>query len=376
MIDLLENRDPDRFRALFDALPPAMLELLADLSPLGVSAQLRAPVELVVPPHDQYFPLGEAEALARSLPNVHLDDYRRPRPHAAIARAPRRVPELPALRRPRAGRCRWTMSSPPATNVLLVATLVVTIAAVAEFLRRAEGGGDVSAETTGAFLALFTVLFAMRVAGQLVVRRAAPRWLPPMDRWNLMPYRLLLPIQLVLLAVMSWIVSLLARRRGTPRRAAPRTRALRRRLRFLYAGSMVVRYAVRMRRRPGERWFGGADPDRLPRRARGLPLHLRELPCLPLSSRSSIVGRAPRGSPRAPRSSSSGDAPVVLERDAQVGRALGDGVTTGCASTPCGGSRGFRYHATPALRSRDTCPRTRSPRTCATTPPGWSSTCA
>ena len=59
------------------------------------------------------------------------------------------------------------MSSPPATNVLLVATLVVTIAAVAEFLRRAEGGGDVSAETTGGFLAVFTVLFAMRVAGQL-----------------------------------------------------------------------------------------------------------------------------------------------------------------------------------------------------------------
>jgi hypothetical protein len=29
---------------------------------------------------------------------------------------------------------------------------------------------------------------------------------------------------------------------------------------FLYAGSMVVRYAVRMRRQPGERWFGGAIP--------------------------------------------------------------------------------------------------------------------
>jgi hypothetical protein len=49
-----------------------MLELLDDLSPLGVSAHLRAPVEVVVPPHDEYFPLREAEALARSLPNVHL----------------------------------------------------------------------------------------------------------------------------------------------------------------------------------------------------------------------------------------------------------------------------------------------------------------
>ena len=152
------------------------------------------------------------------------------------------------------------MSSPPATNVLLVAILVVTIAAVAEFLRRAEGGGDVSAETTGAFLALFTVLFAMRVVGQLVVRYAAPRWLPPMDRWNLMPYRLLLPIQLVLLAVMSWIsLSLLADEgflaephRGLGLFAVGFS--------FLYAGSVVVRYAVRMSRRPGERWFGGAIP--------------------------------------------------------------------------------------------------------------------
>ena len=28
----------------------------------------------------------------------------------------------------------------------------------------------------------------------------------------------------------------------------------------VYAGSMVVRYGVRMRRRPEERWFGGAIP--------------------------------------------------------------------------------------------------------------------
>ena len=152
------------------------------------------------------------------------------------------------------------MSSPPATNVLLVATLVVTITAVAEFLRRTEGGSDVPAETTGVFLALFTVLFAVRVAGQLVVRYAAPRWLPPMDRWNLMPYRLLLPIQLVLLAVMSWISLSLLTDEGflaEPHRGLGLFAVG---FSFLYAGSVVVRYAVRMRRRPGERWFGGAIP--------------------------------------------------------------------------------------------------------------------
>jgi hypothetical protein len=152
------------------------------------------------------------------------------------------------------------VSSPRATNVLLVATLVVTIAALAEFLRRTDGGGDVSAETTGAFLALFTVLFAVRVAGQLVVRYVAPRWLPPMDRWNLMPYRLLLPIQVVLVAVMSWIsISLLADEGllAEPHRGLGLIAIV---FSFLYAGSVIVRYAVRMSRRPGERWFGGAIP--------------------------------------------------------------------------------------------------------------------
>ncbi len=152
------------------------------------------------------------------------------------------------------------MSSPRATNVLLVATLVVTMAAVVEFLRRTEGGGDVSAETAGAFLALFTVLFAVRVAGQLVVRRAAPRWLPQMDRWNLMPYRLLLPIQLVLLAVMSWISLSLLADEGLPAEPHRGLGLFAVGFSFLYAGSMVVRYTVRMRRQPGERWFGGAIP--------------------------------------------------------------------------------------------------------------------
>jgi uncharacterized protein len=149
--------------------------------------------------------------------------------------------------------------SPPATKVALVATLVVTIAAVAEYLRR-TGADEVEPEVAGAFLALFIGLFALRVVGQVVVLLAAPSWLPPMDRWNLMPYRLLLPIQLVFLAVMSWIwIGLIADdgfvaepHRGFGLFAIG--------LSLAYAGSMVVRYAVRMRRRPGERWFGGAIP--------------------------------------------------------------------------------------------------------------------
>jgi uncharacterized protein len=149
--------------------------------------------------------------------------------------------------------------SPPATNAILVATLVVTVAAVVEFLRR-TGGDDVDPQVAGGFLALFTGLFALRVLGQIVVLLSAPRWLPPMDRWNLMPYRLLLPIQLAFLAVMCWIwISLLAERGfvAEPNRGFGLFAIV---VSVVYAGSMVIRYAVRMRRRPGERWFGGAIP--------------------------------------------------------------------------------------------------------------------
>jgi uncharacterized protein len=149
--------------------------------------------------------------------------------------------------------------SPPATNAILVATLVVTVAAVVEFLRR-TGADEVDPQVAGGFLALFTGLFALRVAGQIVVLLAAPGWLPPMDRWNLMPYRLLLPSQLAFLAVMCWIwISLLAERGlvAEPHRGFGLFAIA---LSVVYAGSMVIRYAVRMRRRPGERWFGGAIP--------------------------------------------------------------------------------------------------------------------
>ena len=149
--------------------------------------------------------------------------------------------------------------SPPATNAILVATLVVTIAAVAEFLRR-TGTDDVDPQVAGAFLCLFTALFALRVAGQLVVRRWAPRWLPPTDRWNLMPYRLLLPIQFAFLAVMSWIWIGLLADAGVVAEPRQGFGVLLIGLSLAYAGAMVVRYAVRMIRRPGERWFGGAIP--------------------------------------------------------------------------------------------------------------------
>ena len=42
----------------------------------------------------------------------------------------------------------------------------------------------------GPYLWTLTVLLVGRVAGQLVVARCAPRWLPPMEQWQsgLLPY--------------------------------------------------------------------------------------------------------------------------------------------------------------------------------------------
>ena len=68
------------------------------------------------------------------------------------------------------------------------------------------------AAVMGALLALFL----LRVVGQVVVATAAPRWLPPIARWysGLMPYRYLLPTQIVFLVVMTAMTVSVAR--GAP----------------------------------------------------------------------------------------------------------------------------------------------------------------
>jgi hypothetical protein len=47
-------------------------------------------------------------------------------------------------------------------------------------------------------------LFVARVLGQILAATVRPRWLPPMARWysGVMPYRYLLPSQLLIIALM------------------------------------------------------------------------------------------------------------------------------------------------------------------------------
>jgi acetyl esterase/lipase len=84
VLSVLTNRDPARFSELFDALPPAVHSFVDELSPLRLRSGVRAPVEIIVPPSDVYFPPGEAAALAAGLPTARLTitkvlDHTRPR---------------------------------------------------------------------------------------------------------------------------------------------------------------------------------------------------------------------------------------------------------------------------------------------------------
>jgi uncharacterized membrane protein len=137
-------------------------------------------------------------------------------------------------------------TTPRATKLALVATIAVTTGALAFFV----GAGR---EHAGAVLVLLTILFLMRVSGQLLVLARRPRWLPQMTDWNLMPYPLLLPLQAVLLMVMITICARALQGAELPAFGGVA-------LSFVYWAALAVRYAVRMARRPEQRWFGGTVP--------------------------------------------------------------------------------------------------------------------
>jgi hypothetical protein len=114
-----------------------------------------------------------------------------------------------------------------------------------------------------AILSLCTFLFFLRVAGQVVVALFAPRWLPSMEHWysGLMPYRYLLPSQLVLLGLMVLVSTQVYREEGfiaasgwdvmaTPLRIAA----------VIYFSAMVVRYVFTMARKPERRWLKRTIP--------------------------------------------------------------------------------------------------------------------
>ena len=103
---------------------------------------------------------------------------------------------------------------------------------------------------------IFTGLFLGRVLGQILVAFLGVRFLPPMPEWysGLLPYPLLLPVQIVLLAWMFYLNWGVARGRVL---AAPRPGLGRFLLAFsvLYALFMVARYFISGALHPERRWW-------------------------------------------------------------------------------------------------------------------------
>jgi hypothetical protein len=115
----------------------------------------------------------------------------------------------------------------------------------------------------GRALWLLLSLFFLRVIGQLFVTLGVGRGvLPPMEEWysGLLPYRFLLPAQILILVVLGRVA--LDYTRGTGLAARPNRRLGSALLAFgsVYLGVMLLRYAIRMTLYPAERWTGGSVP--------------------------------------------------------------------------------------------------------------------
>jgi hypothetical protein len=104
-------------------------------------------------------------------------------------------------------------------------------------------------------LSIFFALFVARVAGQIVVVLRQPRWLPPMKEWysGLLPYRYLLPVQLVIIALMISVIRQV--RSGVPANGPLGTGIVV--FATLYALAMLVRLVILRRRHPEYRWYEG-----------------------------------------------------------------------------------------------------------------------
>lgn len=111
-------------------------------------------------------------------------------------------------------------------------------------------------------LGLLALAFLGRVTGQVVVALYAPAFLPPMEEWysGLIPYPILLPIQIVILIVQAVMIRDFWR--GSGRFVVPRRRLGVGVCRFsyVYFVVMALRYVITMALFPERRWLTGTIP--------------------------------------------------------------------------------------------------------------------
>jgi hypothetical protein len=111
---------------------------------------------------------------------------------------------------------------------------------------------------------LWMLLFAFccRVLGQALVVFLDITWLPPMEEWysGLMAYPLLLPTQLLIIAVYTKVCSDFTRGDGVFVQTKPLFGRGVLWFGYVYLAAMVLRYIIRMSLYPEARWFGGTIP--------------------------------------------------------------------------------------------------------------------
>ena len=105
-------------------------------------------------------------------------------------------------------------------------------------------------------------LFVLRVVGQMLVAFVGVTFLPPMDEWysGLMSYPILLPVQWVIVALLSAICIDLSRGRGAFARPNRRAGSVLWWFSVIYFASMVARYVITMTVHPERRWLHDTIP--------------------------------------------------------------------------------------------------------------------
>jgi hypothetical protein len=111
-------------------------------------------------------------------------------------------------------------------------------------------------------LTAFTLLFILRVCGQVLVAIVDIDFLPPFEQWysGLLPYSVLLPVQILIIGVMLKIVLDFTRGSGFFIKPNPQAAVFIKWLSYIYFLSMVARYAITMTLHPELRWFTGTIP--------------------------------------------------------------------------------------------------------------------
>ncbi len=111
-------------------------------------------------------------------------------------------------------------------------------------------------------LAAFTLLFILRVCGQILVAIVDIDFLPPFELWysGLLPYSVLLPIQILIIGVMLKIVLDFAKRSGFFITPKPRAAVFIKWFSYVYFLSMGSRYVITMTLYPELRWCPGTIP--------------------------------------------------------------------------------------------------------------------